>query len=508
MVLLVASESALGRETDRAAESAAVALAPGKGLVSAEAAAATAGNISSSSSSTLSSISARRLMAMKRAAKMQHDLQQQQARKRLLLASLPPPPGASAASAAPPPRASWSGSLSDSSPRDPNKNGARFSATPLVVDTEGQGYRFQVSSAASWAPALALYRGASFPPSSSEKWQQQLVAASSTPLAGKPNSAVLSVKESLKRGEVYTLVVTAEGAEKGSSAAPTEAVGSFAALASGPGGVYPNATSIPPRWRVSSSTAAQGGGAKKNSSSSSSSSPSPLATKGVLRRPEIDGGGGKAKGDSDNGSSAAVVAVEALPFVLASSGRGFELRVESGASATAGGRSWSPWAAVYELDAFEEALKAAADSSSSSSSGGPPAPLSTSGLVAQAVAARGSSSVALKGLSLEGAGKRYALVVGGRTAADGGEFVAEAFGPEAVKSLFVAPPSSSSPPPSPPTSSPHLIEEAPAPSPASSGGLPRLLEPVSVDPPPPPPVKFAEYGIQVRGREREREKER
>ena len=203
MVLLVAGESALGRDTDRAAESAAVALAPGRGLVSAEAAAATAGNITASSSSAAarSSPSARRLMAMKRARQMQQQqqqlqqqLQQQQQGRKRLLASLPPqqpPPAASAD----PPRASWSGALSDASPRDPSSNGARFSATPLVVDTEGMGYRFQVSSAASWAPALALYRGATFPPPSSEK--RQLVAASSSPLAGTPNSAVLSVKESL-----------------------------------------------------------------------------------------------------------------------------------------------------------------------------------------------------------------------------------------------------------------------------------------------------------------------
>lgn len=518
MVLLVAGESALGRDTDREAESAAaVAQGPGAGrggLVSPEAAteARTAGNITAAAAR--SSTSARRLMAMKRARQMQQqlELQQQRGRKRLLASSLSPPqPAASAPASAGPPRASWSGAITEDSPRDPGNNNARFSATPLVVDTEGGGYRFQVSAAASWTPALALYRGGALslppPPSSSQK----LVAASSAPLAGKPNSAVLSVKESLKRGEVYTLVVTAaapaadppSAADAAEADASAAAVGNFAALASGPGGVYPNATSIPPRWRVSSSTAAAAQGAKKNSSSASSSAPSPFSTKGVLRRPEVDGAPG---GERD---ASAVVAFTALPFVLSSSGRGFELRVEAGASATSKGRSWSPWAAVYELDAFEEALAKEKEAAGAASSSSPPPPLSTSGLVAQAVASRNSSTVALRGLSLEGAGKRYALVVGGRTPADGGDFVAEAFGPEAVKSFFpvaAQPPPPQSPPPSSPSPSPHLIEEAPAPSPSSSSSnLPRLLDPVSVDPPPPPPVQFAEYGIQVR-RERKRER--
>jgi len=520
MVLEVAGEAALGRDTGRDAESAAVAAAPGRGLAAAEAGGASAGNISASALARASPSARRLLMAMKQQQqKMQQ--RQQQGRKKLL-ASLPPP---SSAASAPPPRASWSGALSASSPKDSSDNnndnsGARFSATPLVVDTEGAGYRFQVSSAASWAPALALYRGGAIPPKGGER--PQLVAASSSPLAGKPNSAVLSVRESLRRGEVYTLVVTAAADSAAAAGGDRDAaVGSFAALASGPGGVYPGATSVPPRWRVSSSTTAQAqGGAKEEEDSSP---PPPSSSRGVLRRPEaeVDGAragaraGARGGGDRD---APAVVAFEALPFVLASAGRGFELRVQAGASASSSpstkGRSWSPWAAVYDADAFQQALDEAA--ARASPPGAPPA-LSTSGLVAAAVAAEGSGSVTLRGLSLEGAGKRYTLVVGGRTPADGGEFVAEAFGPEAIKG-FVAPtpmptptpaaapppPPSSSPPPPSPSSLPHLIEEASAPAPSSppssSGGRPRLLDPVSIDPPPPPPVRFAEYGIQVRTR--------
>ena len=524
MVLEVAGEAALGRDTGRDAESAAVAAAPGRGLAAAEAGGASAGNISASALARASPSARRLLMAMKQQQqKMQQQKmqqRQQQGRKKLL-ASLPPPPSAASA---PPPRASWSGALSASSPKDSSDNnndnsGARFSATPLVVDTEGAGYRFQVSSAASWAPALALYRGGAIPPKGGER--PQLVAASSSPLAGKPNSAVLSVRESLRRGEVYTLVVTAAADSAAAAGGDRDAaVGSFAALASGPGGVYPGATSVPPRWRVSSSTTAQAqGGAKEEEDSSP---PPPSSSRGVLRRPEaeVDGAragaraGARGGGDRD---APAVVAFEALPFVLASAGRGFELRVQAGASASSSpstkGRSWSPWAAVYDADAFQQALDEAA--ARASPPGAPPA-LSTSGLVAAAVAAEGSGSVTLRGLSLEGAGKRYTLVVGGRTPADGGEFVAEAFGPEAIKG-FVAPtpmptptpaaappPPSSSPPPPSPSSLPHLIEEASAPAPSSppssSGGRPRLLDPVSIDPPPPPPVRFAEYGIQVRTR--------
>ena len=510
MVLIVAGESALGQETNRAEESAAVAAAPGKGLVQAEAAAVVPGNISSSS---VSGSSARRLMMMKMKEQQQQMHQQQRkklslSRRRLAL-SLPPQPvvpADAAASSSSPPRASWSGALSESSPKD--KNDARFSVTPLVVDTEGRGYRFQVSVAASgWAPALTLYRGevpSASSSSSSSKKNGQLVAASSSPLPGKPNSMVLSVGDKLERGEVYSLVVTAAAgtAEKNKDGTENDsastAVGSFAALASGPGGVYPGATSVPPRWRVESSTVK--GGKGDSASASASSAYSTSTTKGVLRRPKVEG---------EASDSSAVVAFEALPFVLASSGRGFELRVAAGRSASSlKDRSWAPWVAVYELEAFEEALRAASSESSSSSSS--ELPLSTSGLVATAVAPAPASSkdpsnsvVTLQGLSLEGAGKRYALLVGGRTSADGGDFVAEVFGPEAVKGFVAAatpPPSPSTAPPPPPSSSPpHLVEEAPAPSSSSSSGLlPRLLEPVSVDPPPPSPVKFVQYGIQVR----------
>ena len=457
--------------------------------------------------------------------------------RRSLLAPPPPPP--------PPPRASWAGTLSRSSPRLPKDGGdaRRYSATPLVVDTEGTGYSFQVSSAGDWLPALALHRG-EFPAttnSSTSEEKNDLLASSPGPLSESPNSAALSVGAPLERGALYTLVVTtAAGAADAAAAAPADAaagekgeksdggsssspssspaaVGDWVALASGPGGVYPGSTSIPPRWMVASSTTAaveerkSAAGSSSSSPSSSSSAPEAAGTsRGLLRRPAVSGSTG---GDND---TSAVVAVATVPFVTAGSAQGFEWRVSAGAasasasaSASTGRSSWSPWVAVYDLAPFQAAAGAP------SGGGGGSGTAVTAGLVAAAVAPEGSTSVSLRGLSLRGGGRRYALVVGGRTPADAGEFVAEVFGPEAVKGYVSPeaaataegvdspPPPLTTPPAIVPVGAPSALPPALAPAPAPSSDSPPSPASPFVDPPAPPPVPFVQYGIQVRLDQRE-----
>ena len=510
MVLMAAAEAPIGKDTGSAAA----------------AAAASAAASSSSSSST----SARR--------------------RSLLLASTSSSAAPSPSSPPPPPRASWAGALSKSSPallssnNGDNSNGGRlrFSATPLVVDTDGDGYRFQVSSAGNWVPSLALYRGEFVvgAEGDSEKKNDQLIASSSGPLAGDgsgPNSAALSVTAPLKRGELYTLVITSvagasaesddpeaepesdvggsgSGGSNGSLAASSSAataplataVGDWVALASGPGGVYPDSTSIPPRWTVSASTSSSSGTA---------------AASVALKRPAAAVG---SAGDN----------VATIPFVAAAAGKGFEWRVtSSAASSSSSSTPWSPWAAVYELGAFQAAAAAGGKA------------------LASAAAPEGSTSVTLKDLALEGDGTRYVLVVGGKSR-NGGEFTAEVFGPEAVKGYVSAaadlggvstttPPATTppavepegapesalapaparrrprvtptpappqqtpaptdapTPPPTPQTTAPTDAPTTPKPTDPPTTPAPPTPTPTEfVDPPPPPPVPFVQYGISVK----------
>lgn len=480
MVLIAAAEAPLGKDTGRGAASAAAAAA----------------------SSTTS------------------------ARRSLLLAATPSAPAAS------PPRASWAGALTKSSPRlssssSPSSDGggrASFSATPFVVDTDGDGYRFQVSSAGNWVPSLALYRGEFVAGASEEKNDQIATAAGplSSENSGSPNSAALTVETALKRGELYTLVISpvagasaeaddesaeadAEAGDGGSgggaraaaaaaAAAPqvaAAAVGDWVALASGPGGVYPDRTSIPPRWTVSASTAAAAA-----AQSSSSSLPA------VLKRPAAAAVGVSGSAEGEDSAADGAVPVATIPFVAAASGKGFEWRVTAPSSSSSS-PSWSLWAAVYELGPSKTAASSSA------------APAGLGKEVAAAAAPEGSSSVSLKDLALEGGGKPYVLVVGGKNAKDaaaaGGAFTAEVFGPQAVKGYVLSPtvvgdlgnstttPISTTPPP---TTTPAVVPSgapasAPAPSPSTPTPTPTSTQ--FVDPPPPPPVPFVQYGISVRG---------